>query len=112
MGKLLRQHNIKRIGAFANVLYLTMPLFGIVAYAMSAVTLYTVTLPYTKPIMPWFSLPIFFVVLLFICMMAMYFNYKFLYPSYFSFLNKQTYTHNNPMQQDLQKIKDKLGIKD
>jgi phosphoglycerol transferase MdoB-like AlkP superfamily enzyme len=107
---MFKQHNLKWVGALFNVLYLTMPIFGIVAYAMSAMTLYTVTLPYTKPIMPWLNVPIFFSVVLVICALAMYVNYKFIYPSYFSFLNKQTYIHNNPMMEDLQKIKKKLEI--
>jgi phosphoglycerol transferase MdoB-like AlkP superfamily enzyme len=110
--KLFEQHNIKRIGALLNVLYLTMPLFGIIAYAMSAATLYTVTLPYVQPIMPWLSLPVFFSFIVVIAIIMMYCNYKFLYPSYFTFLNKQTYIHNNPMMEDLQKIKKKLGIID
>jgi predicted membrane protein len=110
--RLFKQHDIKFIGAFINILYLTMPLFGIVSYAMSAVTLYTVTLPYTKPIMPWFNLYIFFGILIGICFIAMFVFYKFLYPSYLAFVNKQSYIHNNPIQKDLQKIKIKLEIKD
>lgn len=109
---IFKQHDIKFIGAFVNILYLTMPLFGIVAYSMSAVTLYTVTLPYTKPIMPWFNLYIFFSALIATCFIAMLIFYKFLYPSYLAFVNKQSYIHNNPIQKDLQKIKKKLGVED
>jgi hypothetical protein len=110
--RLLKQHDIKFIGAFVNILYLTMPLFGIVAYAMSAVTLYTVTLPYTKPIIPWFNLFIFFGILIGICFVAMLVFYKFFYPSHLAFVNKQSYIHNNPIQKDLEKIKAKLEVKD
>ena len=109
---IFKQHDIKFVGAFVNILYLTMPLFGIVAYAMSAVTLYTVTLPYTKPLMPWFNLYIFFGILIVVCFIAMFIFYKLMYPSYLAFVNKKSYIHNNPIRKDLEKIKKKLEIID
>ena len=94
-----------------------MPLFGIVAYTMSALTLYTVTLPYTKPIMSWLNPQIFMGFIFLLCLFAMFVNYKFLYPSYFKFLNQQTYAHENPaleklkvIEENQNKIMKKLGI--
>lgn len=108
----LKQHNIKFIGAFINVLYLTMPLFGMLAYSMSALTLYTVNIDFIHNYLNWLSLPVFVFSVAVFCSVVMFLNYKFLYPSYYEFLNKQTYKHNNPMQMDLELIKKKLGIED
>ena len=101
----------KLIGAFINVLYLTMPLFGILAYGISATTLYTVNINWIRSNISWLSIPIFFVLIVICCLILMYINYKYLYPSYYAFLNKQVYKHDNPIQQDLKLIKEKLGIK-
>ncbi len=110
VSNLLKQRNIKGIGSFIHVLYLTTPLFGLGAYVMSAITMYTVLLPYIKPVMPWLTIQAFFGIafLLFVLVLASF--YKFVYPSYMAFQNKQTYIHKNPMQEDLEKIKKRLGI--
>ena len=110
----LKQSNIpivgKYIGAFVNVLYLTMPLLGIMAYGISALTLYTVNINWIKNNISWLSIPVYFVLIIIFCLLLMLLNYKYLYPSYYAFLNKQAYIHNNPIQKDLKLIKEKLGI--
>lgn len=100
----------KTIGAFINVLYLTMPLFAIFAYASSSVTLYTVNLVWIREHISWLHLPMFIVFIIIGCLLLMLVNYVFIYPSYYEFLNKQTYKHNNPVIKDLELIKAKLGI--
>jgi hypothetical protein len=107
-----KQKHIPYIGAFINVLYLTIPLFSVIAYGMSAATLYTVANYYIKQVIPWFSLPVFIVLIVITGALLLWLNYKYLYPSYYTFVNKQTYEHNNPIRRDLKQIKDKLGIKD
>ena len=110
----LKQSNIpivgKYIGAFVNVLYLTMPLLGIMAYGISALTLYTVNINWIKDNISWLSIPVYFVMIIIFCLLLMLLNYKYLYPSYYAFLNKQAYIHNNPIQKDLALIKKKLEI--
>lgn len=112
----MRQSNLpvigKYLGAFINVLYLTMPLFGILAYGISAMTLYTVNMNWIKDYISWLSIPIFFALIVACCLLLMLINYKYLYPSYYEFLNRQVYKHNNPIQKDLELIKERLGIKD
>lgn len=110
--KLLEQRNVKWLGAFIHVLYLASPLLGLVAYAMTAFTLYAVTSQTIKGIIPWWSLQIFLGLLVIALLVTMVLFYVLVYKSYFAFLNRQTYIHNNPIQQDLAKIKEKLGIKD
>jgi hypothetical protein len=109
---LLRQHNIKRVGSFIHVLYLTMPLFGAGSYTMSAITMYTVLMPYFKDKIPWMTLPLFIGICLMACGIMLFCFYKFVYPSYMSFQNKQEYSHNNLIRQDLDKIKKALKIED
>lgn len=109
---LLKQHNLKRVGAFIDVLYLTMPLFSVGAYAMSAITMYTVINPWVKPIMPWMTLQLFFGLAFVVCLMLMGMMYKFVYRSYFAFRNNQEYKTDNPIRKDLERIKNHLGIND
>lgn len=108
----LKQYNVGKVGAFIHVLYLTMPLFGALSYTMSAVTMYTVLLPYIKPIVPWLSAPLFFGTCIILCGTMLFCFYKFVYPSYMTFQNRQEYSHNSLIKQDLDKIKKKLGIND
>ncbi len=109
---LLKQHNLKRIGPVVDVLYLTMPLLSIGAYTMSAVTMYTVLIPYLKPAVPWLTLPVFFGIGFTVCLCLMGLMYKFVYKSYFAFRNNQEYKADNPIRKDLEKIKKRLGIEE
>jgi hypothetical protein len=107
---ILKQYNVKRIGSFIHVLYLTMPLFGLGAYTMSAITMYTVLLPYIQPLAPWFSAPVFIGVCFILCALLVFCFYKFVYPSYMTFQNRQEYNHNSLLRKDLEAIKKKLNI--
>ena len=108
--KIFKQHYLKGIGSFIDVLYLTMPLFSIGAYTMSAITMYTLLMPLFKPIIPWMSPLIFFGICFIGCLLLMGIMYKFIYKSYFAFRNNQEYKADNPIRKDLEKIKNKLGI--
>jgi hypothetical protein len=110
--KLLQQHNIKWIGPLIHVLYLTTPMFGVAGYTMSAITMYTVLLPYLKPIAPWLTAPVFFGSCFMLCIILIFCFYKFVYPSYMTFQNKQEYSHNSLLARDLAKIKKRLGIEE
>ena|ERR1035437_3359125 len=109
---IFKQHNLKRIGPVVDVLYLTMPLFSLFAYSMSAITMYTVINPWMKPVMPWMTLPLFFGIAFIGCLVAMGLMYKFVYRSYFAFRNNQEYKTDSPIRRDLEMIKKKLGIEE
>lgn len=111
MSKIFKQYNLKWIGPIINVFYLTAPLFGIASYVMVAITMYTVIMPYIKPVVPWLTIGIFFLILAPICISMLLLFYKFIFPSYFAFVNKQTYIHQNPIERDLTLIKKKLEIR-
>jgi hypothetical protein len=109
---IFKQRDVRGIGAFINVLYLTAPMIGMVAYVMSAITMYTVIKPYLNYWFPWMSIGVFFAILFVAFLVALLIFYKFIYPSYWAFQNRQVYIHKNPMQKDLELIKKKLGIED
>ena len=108
--KSVKQYNLKGIGIFVNVFYLTAPLLGMVMYFVNAMTFYTVASPQIHKVFPWVNLVVFLAALIVSMVLLMVIFYMFVYPSYYAFLNKQTYIHENPMQEDLRKIKTKLGI--
>ncbi len=110
--KLTKQYNIKGVGTFINVLYMTAPMLGIVMYIINAMTFYTVASEYIQKVIPWFTLPIFILTLVLGVILLLIFFYKFIYPNYYTFLNHQSYTHNNPIRKDLEMIKKHLGIQD
>jgi hypothetical protein len=112
MNKFFKQYNIKGIGTFINVLYLTAPILGIAMYFVNAMTFYTVAQVYIHKYFPWVNLAVFLIFLVAAMLLLVFLFYKFVYPSYYAFLNKQTYIHDNPIQKDLKAIKEQLGIKD
>ena len=115
MKGLLKQYDIKQLkwaGSFIGVLYLVAPLIGMAGYVMTAITMYTVLIPYMKASFAWMTLPLFFLFLIVIVIVVLLLFFKFVYPSYYAFLNRQMYIHKNPIQKDLQLIKEKLGIKE
>jgi hypothetical protein len=105
-----KQYNVKGIGAFINVLYAALPIFGIATSIMEAGTFYGVQRVNIYRFAPWLSFEWFlaFVILLGLIIVAVF--YKFIYPSYFAFINKQTYIHQNPMQQDLEQLKEDMKL--
>jgi glycerol-3-phosphate acyltransferase PlsY len=112
MHKIFKQYNVKGIGTFINVLYLTAPILGIAMYFVNAMTFYTVAQSYIHKYASWVNLAVFLILLVCAMLVLVFIFYKFVYPSYYAFLNKQTYIHENPIQRDLKAIKEKLGIKD
>ena len=112
MDRLFKQYHIKGIGSFLNVLYLTSPLFGMGMYLIQTATFYAVVSDKIKTYAAWLSFPLFFSLIVIAGFILLFLFYKFVYPSYYAFLNRQTYIHQNPMQEDLAKIKKHLGITD
>ncbi len=101
MKRLFKQYNIQWLGTFINVLYLTMPLFGIVAYGMTAVTLYaTFIVPFVRPYIPWLNIWWFILVIFIGAIFILLIFWKFIYKAYF----------RNPIKQDIEQIKKHLGI--
>jgi uncharacterized membrane protein len=110
--KIFKQHDIKGVGTFIHVLYMAAPMLGIVMYIINAVTFYTVAREHIINVLPWFSLGVFIIVLVVGVVVMLMIFYVFIYRSYYTFLNRQTYEHNNPIRKDLEMIKKRLGIKD
>ena len=109
-----KQYDIKWIGSFINVLYLTAPLISIGIGILNVATFFAVVQGYMHQtrLFEWVTFPIFFGFIVACGLLMIYLFYKFVYPSYYTFLNQQSYKHNNPIRKDLAEIKEKLGIKD
>lgn len=112
----MQQYNLKSIGAFIHVLYLTTPILGVGAYAMNAVTMYAVLLPYIQESAPWFTAPVFIIAVLVLCLILLGLFYKFVYRAYFNFQNSQQFPEDGPVMQAIRKavreeIKNAGGIK-
>jgi hypothetical protein len=117
--KLSKQYNVKWIGSFINVLYLTAPIIGIGTSALNAATFFAVVQFYIHQFASWVTFPMFFAALIICVLLLLLIFYKFIYPSYYTFLNKQTYIHNNPAMEKLEeleanqlKIMKHLGLND
>jgi hypothetical protein len=100
----------KAVGGFIAVLYFTIPQFSALAYVISVLTLYTVNIDYINKHLSWLSIPIMFVLVLISVIIWLVVNYRFLYPMFLAFQNKQIYKHGNPITDDLKAIKKALKI--
>lgn len=109
MNKIFKQYNIKGVGTFINVLYTTAPMIGVIMYIVNAMTFYIVA---KEKYFPWLSLPLFIGIIIIGLAIVMFVFFKFVLPSYYSFINRQSYIHENPIRNDLTLIKKHLGIKD
>lgn len=96
---LFKQRKIKGVGEFFNVLYLTLPIISLFGYVGIALTTYAT---FVVTYIPWLSLPVFLAVAIAVALFAMFLFWKFVYLAYF----------NNPIGQDVAKIKKKLDIED
>ena len=104
MKGLFKQYNLKWIGSFLNVLYMASPLLGIAVSVIECGTFYTVQRAGIHQLVPWMSFPIFISMVILLGLVVLFIFYKFVYPSYYAFVNKQTYMHQNPMQKDLAEL--------
>lgn len=122
MNKLLKQHDVKWLrwlGTFIIALYLTSPILGLMISIMESGTFYGVQSNNIHRFAPWMSFPIFILVAILAGLTVVCIFYIVIYPVYQAALNRQTYIHKNPMQEDLakilknqDKIMEKLGLKD
>lgn len=108
VARILKQCNIPRMGAFVDVMYFTLPMFGIVGQINVIIILYATVRPYLVATVPWMTLWLFIGLMAGSGMVLMLVMFKFFYPSYYTFRNKQEYTHANLLREDLQKIADRL----
>jgi len=119
MGNFFKQYKVKGIGTFINVLCQCSPLLGMAVSVVECGTFYTVQQVNIHRFIRWMTFPWFILFVVLIGLLVLFVFYKFVYPSYYAFLNKQTYIHENPMQKDLakilkrqDKIMKKLGLED
>lgn len=99
-----KQYNLPFIGGFLHVVYQTLPLFSIVSNVLTASTFYKVWEDGLKSWFSWMSLPIFLAIVMFIALIAVVVVYKFIYKSYFGFLNNQQFQKDHPLIEEVRKV--------
>jgi hypothetical protein len=103
-----KQYNVKGIGALINVFYTALPVFGVATNVMECGTFYGVQKANIHMYAPWLSFQLFLLSVIIIGVIILVGFYKFIYPSYYAFLNQQTYIHQSPVERDLTMIKKNL----
>jgi len=72
-------------------------------------TFYYITLkPNYQWFLPWVSFGAYFGILMFLVLIVMFLEYKFVIPSTYMFLNRQEYLHQNLIRKDLRRLQEKL----
>lgn len=99
-----QQKRIRYIGAIKNILARSTFYISILNFAMLAATSYAVVVKGVISIPFW----LFFSILSLLIVAIMIFDYMIMLPSETSFMNWQSYEHNNPLRTDLEEIKKKL----
>ena len=112
MNNLLKQSNHSPlIGALKEVAGHTMFWVSIINFALISATAYNTTIfPIISGVAPWFSFWLFMGLLVFVTLLAMLLEYKFVIPSVLAFRIKQEYKHQSPYRQDLENIQKKLAV--
>ena len=109
----LRQYRFKGIGFIRSMLaYLFFYLAPINFVLLMVTAWYTTISPWASEHAPWLSLWLFILIIVGILAVGLILEFKLILPSHIAFLNIQTYSHSNPIRDDLEKIKKHLGISD
>lgn len=88
-----KQHNIKWLGSFIFLLYMTSPLLGIMMSIVNSITFYAVIYPYLHRYIAWFGFPIFFVCLIIGGFTIIFCFWKFVLRAYYEYTNQQSLTN-------------------
>ena len=115
MGKIKKQYVFPWIGGLKDIWSMTSVYFSAINLLLISVTAYYTTIsPLFKTpgafaiYTPWLSIYIFVGGMFALVLIAMVLEYKFIYPSYFTFRNKQEYEHQNLLRGDIKLLADRL----
>lgn len=106
----LKQYNLKWVGTFIYLLYLTAPLIGLIMTVVNSITFYAVVYPYIHKYVSWFSFPVFIICIVVVGLLLILGFFTFILKGYLEYLNKKTLT--NHIDERLDRIEKKLGIDD
>jgi len=119
--KLLSQHNISsKFGAFKDILIMSFVWVSIINFILVGAIAYNTTI---RPSLPdnfsWVSPWVFVGAMAIVFLTIMFVEWKWIYPSYYAFRNRQEYEHQNLLRRDIKRIEKrqkaimkKLGIED
>ena len=108
--KVSQQYNIGPwLGGLKDLASRAVFYLSLLNFVQISATFYYITLkPNYQQYFSWLSFGLYFGVLAFLTLVVMFLEYKFIIPSMYTFLNRQEYSHQNLLRQDLKKILDKL----
>lgn len=101
--RFLKQYNVKYLGSFLHIVYLSLPILGIVAQVFTAATMYGVWRDSILWVFPWLTLPVFFILLFAFSIALLVLVFKFIYPSYWEFQNRQQFPEDGYMMRMIRK---------
>lgn len=104
----VKQFNLKRLGIFIYLVYLTAPLIGVMMAVVNSITFYAVVYPYIHQYVKWFNFGCFIACAIVAGLLCILFFYIFMLKGYLEYLNRNTLT--KMIEDRLGKIEDKLGI--
>jgi len=97
------------LGGFKTIIIHTTMYVNFLNLALIAITAYNTSLrSEILSFMPWFKVWHFLLFGLVVLGLAMFLEYKLIYPSYIRFQNQQEYEHQNRLKGDLDRIEAKL----
>ena len=107
------------LGGLKTILIHTVFYVNMANFVLIALTAYNTTIKtYLVAYAPWLTLPIFMVIIMVFTGVAMWLEYKYVYPSYIRFQNQQEWEHQNLIRdeltkitQELRELKEKIGDK-
>ncbi len=112
--RLLKQHNIPRLGALVDSLYTSLPILGIINFLSILTVLYATTREYLVIWVPWLTFWMFVGFLVGLTIATMLFIYKFVLPSVWTFRQKQMFGYESAivdelrtLQKDIKELKEK-----
>lgn len=115
-GKIMKQHEIPWIGALKDLYSMTSVYFAALNLLLIAITAFATVI---GPLLhtpgafiiyaPWMNIYLFIGCLAVLVLLAMALEYKYIYPSYFAFRNKQEYEHQNLIRGDIKLLMERLA---
>lgn len=101
--KIFRQHDLgPYVGGFKDLAQRSM------FYVTAINFILTIGISYSVFVNQWFGIGVFLGLLAFAVLVMMLVEYKFILPSTWSFVNRQTYKHKNPLLTKFEEFEEKM----
>lgn len=97
------------IGGLKAILWQTTFYVSLINFALIIITAYNTTIaPYAASYLPWLNMPLFVLFMLVLLAIAMFIEYKYIYPSMIKFQNEQEYEHQSLLRRDIAELRNEM----